>query len=143
MVPSHRTFTRPSTFRKLLNSVFTHIISLALPFVARLAKVCISPAKPLGNTTTKFTFELYKIFAVLRTILHWYLAASWTDQFFGFEVSTCILCLIHGRDAIFSSTKVRLLTLKAHEVSINNACILFGLAVIGRLFILELLICFL
>jgi hypothetical protein len=50
-----------------------------------LTKMSISPAKPLSNATTKFTFELNEVFPMFWAIFDWYLAAVGTNQLFSFK----------------------------------------------------------
>jgi hypothetical protein len=135
MISPNRTFAFSCAFWQLLFRIFTHIVSLALLFMARLAEVCISPTKPLCDTTTKFTLKFDKIFAMLRTILYWNIAASWTYKFFRLEISASILRLIHGRYTVFSSTKIRLFTFEAHKVSINDTCVFLWLLKVRGFFI--------
>ena len=133
MISSNWTFAFSCTFWQLLFRILPHIVSLTLFFMPWLAKICISPTKPLCDTTTKFTLKFNKIFTMLRTILYWYLTASRTYQFFGFERTTNILCFIHGSYTIFSSTKIRFFTFKAHKVSINDTCVFFWFPKVRRL----------
>lgn len=66
-------------FRQLVFCVFTHIVSTTLLFVTRITKVSVSPAEPLGDATTEFTLELYKIFSMLRAVLNRNIAATRTN----------------------------------------------------------------
>lgn len=130
----------PQTFWQLLFSILAHVVTLALSLMARLAKMSISPTKPLGNTTAKFTFKFDKIFAMLRTIFNRDLTTSRADELFWLEISTCILCLIHGRYTIFPSSKIRLFTFETHEIGVYYACILLWFPEVRGFFIFQLFI---
>lgn len=143
MVSSYWTFACPRAFWQLLLGILTHVISLALTFMAWLTKMSISPTKPLCNTTTKFAFKFDKVFAMLRTIFDRDLTTSRAYELFRLEIPTCILCFIHGRYTIFPSSKIRLFTFETHEISIYYACILLWFAEIRGFFIFQLFISFL
>ena len=139
MVPSHRTSTHPRTLRQLVFRVLAHIVSITLLLMTRLAEVSISPTKPLSNTATEFAFELNKVFSVFGTVLDWYVTATRTDELFSFErTSSSSILLIHGSDAIFSTSEVWLLTLETHEVGVNNHRIFFRFAEVRRSLVFQL-----
>lgn len=138
MVTSHRTCSWSSTLGQLIFGVLTHIIALALPFMARLTKMCISPTEPLSYTATKLAFKLNKIFSVLRTVFNRNITTFRTDKFFSFKWTSSILSLVHSSHAIFSSSKIWTFALKAHKVGVNNHRILFWFPKVRRGFIFEL-----
>ena len=47
VVTPHWTLTRALAFRQLILSVLAHVVSIALPLVARLTEVSITPTEPL------------------------------------------------------------------------------------------------
>jgi hypothetical protein len=128
MIASNRTGLRPHTLWQLLLCVLTYIVTIALPFMARLAKMGVTPTKPLSYTATKFAFELNEVFAVLRAVLNRYLTAIRTNKFSSIKRSSCILGLVHSSDTIFAPSKVRIFAFKTHKISIDNAGILFRLS---------------
>lgn len=77
--------------------------------MARLAEVCVTPAKPLGNRATKFAFVFYEFHPVDLTILntstYTHSSALTTNQIF-FLV---ILVVILGRFTILHTSKVGLI----------------------------------
>lgn len=135
MVASNRTGLRSHALRQLLLRVLTYIITVALPLVAWLAKMSVTPAKPLSYTATKFAFELNEVFAVLRAILNRYLAAIRTNKFGSIKGSSCVLRLVHSSNTILAPSKVRIFAFEAHKISIYNAGVLFRFSKIGRVFI--------
>jgi hypothetical protein len=80
--------------------------------MAGLAKMSITPAKPLSNTTTKFTFELNEVFSMLRTILYRYFTAIWTDKLLSLKTSSSI-SFVHSCHTVFSASEIRSLALEA------------------------------
>lgn len=101
-----------------------------------LAKMCVSPAEPLSNTTAKLTLEFDEIFTMLGAILNWYFAAIWTNEFLRVKRASCVLSLVHGSNTVLSATEVRLFTLEAHEICVYNVSILFWLAEVRRVLVL-------
>jgi hypothetical protein len=43
------TLVRTWTYRQLLLRILTHVITIALSFMAGFAKMCVTPAEPLGS----------------------------------------------------------------------------------------------
>jgi hypothetical protein len=80
--------------------------------MAGLAKMSITPTKPLSNTTTKFTFELNEIFSMLRTILYRYFTAIWTDKLLSLKTSPSI-SFVHSCHTVFSASEISSLALEA------------------------------
>jgi len=124
MITSNMTFSWSLTFWKLIFGVFTNIITIALPLMARFTKMCISPAEPLCCITTKFAFKFYKIFSMFGAILNRNFTAIRTDKLLLFKNSSCILTFIHGICAVFSSSKIWIFAFKTHKIGINSHCIL-------------------
>ena len=118
MITPRWTFSRTLTFRQFIFCIFTHIISITLPFMTWFTKMSISPTKPLSNITTKFTFKFNEIFSMFFAILYWNLTTIWTNQFFRIIISL-IICLIHCISTIFSSTKKWILTFETLKIGIN------------------------
>ena len=88
----------------------------------------ISPAKPLSNTTTKFTFELNKIFTMFWAVLDWNITTIWAYQLFCFKRTSCILRLVHRCHTIFSASKVRTFAFETHKVGVNDHSVIFRLS---------------
>lgn len=131
MVTTYGTLPWPLTFWQLLLRIFTNIISITLFLMTRLAKMCISPTKPLGGWTTIFTFKLNKVLSMFWTILNRYLAAIWANKFLRLKC-TCILWLIHCLSTVLSSTEIRIFTFKALKIGIYCHCIFVRFLEIGR-----------
>lgn len=78
--------------------------------MARLAEVCVTPAKPLGNRATKFAFVFYEFHPVGLTIFdtsaYTNSSALTTNQIFFFV----ILVIILGRFTILHTSKIGLIT---------------------------------
>lgn len=130
MVSAYRAFSWPQTLRQLVFCIFAHVISVALSFVAWLAKMSIAPTEPLSHITTELAFELDVFLTMLRAVLDGYLAAIGTDELLCVEVSTCLL-LVHCSHAVLSASEVRFLAFVALKVCINSHSVLFRFAVIG------------
>jgi len=77
----------------------------------------VSPAEPLSDRATEFTFELNKIEAVLFTVSdtssNSYRGATCTDQLVRFEIS----CFLLSPDTILHTSKVRFLAFEALVIS--------------------------
>ena len=134
MISTNWTFICSRAFRQLILCIFTNIISITLPFMAWLTKMSVSPAEPLCYRTAKFTFKLYKIFSMLRTILNGNFTTIRANQIFSI-IRTLILSFIHGIRTIFSSSKIGFFTLKTLEISIDSHRILIRFAIVWRFFI--------
>ena len=136
MIASHRTLVWTQTLRQLVFRVLTHVVPLTLSLVARLAKVCVTPAKPLCSRTAKLTLELNKVFPVFGAIFNGHLTAIGADQLFG-VVGSLILSLIHGISTVFSASKVRLFAFEALEIGVDGHSILVRFSEIWRVFICQ------
>ncbi len=128
MITSNRAGSCTCTFGQLIFCIFTYIISITLSFMARFTKMSISPAKPLSNTTTKFTFELNKIFTMFWAVLDWNITTIWAYQLFCFKRTSCILRLVHRCHTIFSASKVRTFAFETHKVGVNDHSVIFRLS---------------
>ncbi len=131
MTASNGALSWPCTFGQLIFGVFADIISIALLFVAALAKMSVAPAKPLGNGAAVPALELYEIFSVLWAVFYWHIAATWANQLFSFVAARSIMDFVDGSSAILLSSKIRLFALKAHEIGVNCHCIFIRLLKIG------------
>lgn len=131
VVSPNGTHSWPSTLRKLIFCIFTHIVSITLSFIAWNTETCISPTKPISYAATKFAFELHKIFSMFGTILNRYIVAAWTNQFFWLETFYCSLIFIGGSHTVLPTSKVRIFALKTHKVCVYDHRILICLSVIG------------
>ena len=138
MIASNRTSSWALALRQLLFRVFTDIVSTTLPLMTWFAEMSVSPAKPLCNTTTKFTFKLNEIFSMFGTILNRNITTSWTYQFLRFERTSSCISLVHSSYTIFSSSKVGFLALEAQKVGVDDHSILLRLSIIRRAFIFQL-----
>lgn len=136
MVSSYGAFSRTFTFWQFFFWIFTDIISVTLLLVARLAKMGVSPTKPLSCRATKFTFKLNEVFSMFWAVLYWDLATVGANEFFGFKWS-CILRLIHSLCTILPSSEISIFAFKTFEVSIYCHGIFIGLLKIGRFRILQ------
>lgn len=139
MISSSRTFSWPLTFWQFLFWIFTYIISITLLFMTWLAKMCVSPTKPLSSWTTEFAFKLYEIFSMFWAILYWNLTAVRANKLLWFKW-TCILLIIHRLSTIFPSTEIWIFAFKALKICINCHCILTRFIMIRRFRIFELFI---
>ena len=54
--------------RQLTLFLARNVVTRALPFMARFAKVRVAPAKPLGNRATEFALKLDKVRSVCAAI---------------------------------------------------------------------------
>lgn len=122
-------------FWQLLFGILTYIVSIALPFMARLTEMSITPAEPLSYTATKLAFELNEVFSMLWAIFNRNIATFGANKLLGLERSTCVLCLVHCCHTILSSSKVSPFTLEAHKVSIDNHWIVFRFTKVNWRFI--------
>lgn len=102
-------------------------------------KMSISPTKPLSCRTTKFAFELNKIFTMFRTILNRYLTTVWANKFLSFKLSL-ILGFIHRISTIFSTTKIWIFAFIAQKICIYCHRIFIRLLIIRGFRINKLLI---
>ena len=116
-------FSDSQAFWKLVFSVFTHVVSVALTLMARLAEMCVSPTKPLRNTTTKLAFELNEIFSMLWAIFYGYFTAIGAYKLFRIEGSTS-LRLVHRSHTIFSSSKIWIFAFKTLEICVDCSSVL-------------------
>jgi len=130
VLPPSWTFTNPKAFRQLVFRVFAHVVTVALTLVARLAKMGVPPAEPLGNTAAEFTLELDEVFSMLRAVIYRDFTTIWADKLFGVEGPTA-LGLVHSSHTVLPSSEIRVLALKALEISINRCGVLLGLSEVG------------
>ena len=93
--------------------VSADVVAIALPLVARIAKVRVSPAEPLRNTAAEFALELDEIGAMF-----WARAFSESerlrralsaDEILRLEVLSLILCC----DAVLHAAEVGLAAFEA------------------------------
>lgn len=131
VISSNRARSWTWTFRQLIFSIFTYIISITLPFMTRFTKVSISPAKPLSNTTTEFTFELNEIFAMFWTVLNRNITTFRAYQLLSFERASCILRLIHCCHTILSASEIRTFALETHKIGIDDHSVIFRFSVVN------------
>lgn len=109
--------------------------------MAIITKMSTSPAKPLTNIATEFTFKSYKLFSMFFTIFSFYRTTLRTNQFISFIWSrrTCWLFIHHLR-TVFSSTIIWFFTFEAFKVSVDCHCILYRLIKVHRFFISNFLV---
>lgn len=103
--------------------------------------MCIAPTKPLSCRTTEFALKLYKIDPVFWTILDWDVTTFGTNQLF-WIVTLNILSVVHNLGTIFSTSKVRVFTLKAQKICVDGHCIFTRFIEIWRIFIYKLVVLF-
>ena len=139
MIPSCWALPRTLALRQLIFRILAHIVPVALPLVARLAEVGVSPAKPLGCWTAEFTFKLNKVFSMLGTIFYGYFATVRTNKLLRLE-RTSISGLIHRLCTVFTASKIRIFAFEALKVGINSHRILVWFFEIGWVFIFELFV---
>jgi hypothetical protein len=128
-----RTIFLSFTLWQLTFLLFIKSFSFALSLMARLAKVSVTPAEPLGNWATKFAFEFYIIRSMSIAFFEVYSSDAWTFrtyQFLGFEFFV-VLSFLSKIFTVLLSTKVRRLTFKAHIVGINGHSIFLRFLKIG------------
>lgn len=140
VIASHRTCPRARTLGQLVLRILAHVIAITLPLMTRLTEMRVSPAEPLCNTTAKLTLEFDEIFAMLGTILYWYLAAIGANEFLWVKRTPCVLRLVHSSNAVFPATEVWLFTLETHEVGVYDICVLFWFAEVRRALLFQFLI---
>lgn len=134
MLSSDRTFTWALTLWQLIFCILWYIVTIALLFMTRFTKMSISPTKPLRYWATKFAFKFNKVVSMFWTVINRNITTSRANKLFWIK-SLSILCIIHYLSTIFPTSKVRFLTLKAHEIGINSHCIFFWFVEIRRIFI--------
>jgi hypothetical protein len=86
--------------------------------VARVAKMSVSPTKPLCSTTTILAFELNEIFSVFWAVLNRNVTTARANQLFCFEPIDVLL--IHCFGTVLSSSKIRRFTFKTHEIGVYS-----------------------
>lgn len=57
-----------AAFGQVCDFISTDVVAIALPLVARLAEVSVSPAEPLRDRAAEFAFELDKICSVILAL---------------------------------------------------------------------------
>ena len=107
---------RTLTLWKLITRFSRNIVAVALSFVTRLTKMCITPAEPLSNRTAKFAFEFDEVltvfFAVFDATSYSYCCTFTTDELFLFKTIVVIL----SRFTIFHASEVGVLAFETHII---------------------------
>lgn len=134
VITSNRTFSWSLTFWQLIFCIFRYIISITLPFMTWLTKMSVTPAEPLSYWTAKFTFKLYKVISMLRTILNWNITTTWTNKLFRIKALS-ILSIIHNFSTILTPSKIRFFTFKTHKICIYGHGIIFRFIIVKGILI--------